>query len=180
MRARKGLPSMPNKLIKHSTIIDDSWQVVRLAEGESAATVALPAGDLIVPLPVWQARREELLARPQRGVWLAPDEFAEDIAVDLVHLQVLAVDFPQFADGRGYSTAALLRSRYGWRGELRAIGEVLRDQLFYLQRVGFDAYALSADEDIDSALAALNDFSETYQAAVDEPLPLFRRRGRAA
>ena len=164
------------KIIKHNRIIDDSWAVVRLAEGETAKSVPLPQGDLIVPLSVWQARRTELLARPQRGVWLAPDEVAQDIAVDLAHLQVVAIDFPAFADGRGYSTAALLRSRFGWRGELRAIGDVLRDQLFYMSRVGFDAYAIRADKDIEDALNALNDFSETYQAAVDEPLPLFRRR----
>lgn len=168
------------KIIKHNSIIDDSWTVVRLAEGETAETVQLPAGDLIVPLPVWQARKAELLARPQRGVWLAPDEVAQDIATDLANLQVVAVDFPAFADGRGYSTAALLRSRFGWSGELRAIGDVLKDQLFYLSRVGFDAYAVRADKDIEDAVKALADFSETYQAAVDEPLPLFRRRGRAA
>lgn len=179
MPARKGLLPMA-KIIKHSSIIDDGWTLLRLAEGESAESVALPAGNLIVPLAVWQARKAELLARPQRGVWLAPDELAQDIATDLANLQLVAIDFPQFADGRGYSTAALLRTRFGWRGELRAIGEVLRDQLFYLNRVGFDAYAIREGKDIEDALKALNDFSETYQAAVDEPLPLFRRRGRAA
>lgn len=168
------------KLIKHNSIIDDSWTVVRLAEGETAETVQLPAGDIIVPLKVWQAKKAELLARPQRGVWLAPDETAQDIATDLAHLQVVAVDFPQFVDGRGYSTAALLRSRFGWNGELRAIGDVLKDQLFYLSRVGFDAYAVREGRDLEDAVKALNDFAETYQAAVDEPLPLFRRRGRAA
>jgi uncharacterized protein (DUF934 family) len=167
---------MPNKIIKHSNIIDDSWTVLRLADGETAESVQLPAGDVIVPLKVWHARKTELLARPQRGVWLAPDEVAQDIAVDLSNLQVVAIDFPQFADGRGYSTAALLRGRFGWRGELRAIGDVLKDQLFYLSRVGFDAYAVREGKDLEDAAKALNDFSETYQAAVDEPLPLFRRR----
>ena len=175
MPARKGAQSMP-KLIKNNVIVDDCWQIVRLAEGETAETVALPEGDLIVPFKVWQARKAELLARPQRGVWLAPDEFAGDIATDLRNLNIVAIDFPQFADGRGYSTAALLRTRYGWRGELRAIGDVLRDQLFYMHRVGFDAYAIRADKDIANALEALNDFSESYQADVNEPLPLFRRR----
>ena len=164
------------KIIKNSNIIDDSWTVVRLADGELPESVQLPAGDIIVPLKVWQARKTELLQRPQRGVWLAPDEVAQDIATDLGNLQLVAIDFPQFADGRGYSTAALLCSRFGWRGELRAIGEVLKDQLFYLSRVGFDAYALREGKDIEDAVKALNDFSETYQAAVDEPLPLFRRR----
>jgi uncharacterized protein (DUF934 family) len=164
------------KIIKHSSIIDDNWTLVRLADGETADTVQFPAGEIIVPLKVWQARKAELMARPQRGVWLAPDELAQDIATDLANLQVVAIDFPQFADGRGYSTAALLRGRFGWRGELRAIGEVLKDQLFYLSRVGFDAYAVREGKDLEDALKALNDFSETYQAAVDEPLPLFRRR----
>lgn len=164
------------KIIKHSAIVEDSWQLVRLGEGESAESIALPDGDIIVPLSVWQARKSELQSRPQRGVWLSPAETAHDIATDLALLHLIAVDFPSFVDGRGYSTATLLRTRFGWRGELRAVGEVLKDQLFYMQRVGFDAYAVSAAKDIENALAALNDFSETYQAAADEPLPLFRRR----
>ncbi len=167
---------MAKQIIKHGRIVDDSWQVIRLTEGDTPETVALPDGDLIVPLKVWKAQRQALLACPQRGVWLSPDELAEDVAIDLTYFSVVAIDFPQFADGRGYSTAALLRSRYGWHGELRAIGDVLRDQLFYMNRVGFDAYAIREDKDINNALEALNDFSETYQAAVDEPLPLFRRR----
>ena len=165
-----------NPIIKHNAIIEDTWQIVRLAEGETPETVALPTGDLIVPFNVWQARKVELMARPQRGVWLAPDEEATAVATELQHLQLVAIDFPQFVDGRGFSTAALLRSRFGWRGELRAIGDVLKDQLFYMQRVGFDAYAIRADKDMADALTALTDFSETYQASVDEPLPLFRRR----
>ena len=164
------------KIIRHDAIVEDGWQVVRLQEGETPESVKLPAGDIIVPLKVWQARKAELMARPQRGVWLAPDEQALDVATELGKLQVVAIDFPTFADGRGYSTATLLRSRYGWQGELRAIGDVLRDQLFYMHRVGFDAFAVRADKSIEDALAALNDFSETYQAATETPLPLFRRR----
>ena len=84
--------------------------------------------------------------------------------------------FPKVADGRGYSTARLLRARHGFRGELRAIGEVLRDQLPLMERCGFDAYALRADQDANDALLAFNDFSEAYQASVTQPVPLFRRR----
>jgi len=79
-------------------------------------------------------------------------------------------------DGRGYSIARLLRERYGWRGELRAIGDVLRDQLFYLTRCGFDAFELRAGQDAQAALTALADFSEAYQSSVERPQPLFRRR----
>jgi uncharacterized protein (DUF934 family) len=90
---------------------------------------------------------------------------------------LIAVNFPQFTDGRGYSIARLLRERYSWRGELRAIGDVLRDQLFYLARCGFDAFMLREGQDAQAALAAFNDFSEGYQASVERPQPLFRRRG---
>lgn len=91
-------------------------------------------------------------------------------------LTTIAVRFPAFGDGRGYSIGRLLRERYGYRGELRAVGDVQRDQLYYLWRVGFDAFLLREGEDPAAALAALGDFSEAYQASVERPLPLFRRR----
>ena len=100
----------------------------------------------------------------------------ESIADDLQHFQVVALNFPVFSDGRHYSSARLLRERYKYQGEVRAIGDVLRDQLFYMKRCGFDAFALRADRDPYEALESLKDFSVTYQAATDEPLPLFRRR----
>jgi len=86
------------------------------------------------------------------------------------------VNFPKFTDGRGYSIARLLRERYGYAGELRAVGDVQRDQLYYLARVGFDAFLLREGEDGEGALAALGEFSEAYQSSVERPLPLFRRR----
>jgi uncharacterized protein (DUF934 family) len=85
------------------------------------------------------------------------------------------VDFPKFTDGRGYSIAYNLRARLGYTGELRAIGDVLRDQLFYMQRVGFDAFAVRADKNIHDAVKGLTDFSEKYQTSWDEKNPLFRR-----
>ncbi|MDR1462066.1 MAG: DUF934 domain-containing protein, partial [Azoarcus sp.] len=110
------------------------------------------------------------------GVWLDSDESPEAIAADLAHFSVIAVNFPKFTDGRGYSTARLLRERYGYAGELRAIGDVLQDQLYFMRRCGFNAYAVRADKDIEAALAGLADFDESYQPAVDSPQPLFRRR----
>jgi uncharacterized protein (DUF934 family) len=97
----------------------------------------------------------------------------------LDRLQAIAVRFPAFGDGRGYSIARLLRERYGYRGELRAIGVVPRDHLYFMAQCGFDAFELRAGEDPKAALAALDDFSEGYQASVARPQPLFRRR-RAA
>ena len=110
------------------------------------------------------------------GVWLDSSEGPEALVGDLDALSIIAVNFPKFADGRSYSTAHLLRERYGYRGEIRAIGDVLHDQLFFMKRCGIDAYAVRADKDIEAALAGLSTFSDAYQAAVDQPQPLFRRR----
>ena len=165
------------RIIKNGRIVDDAWTILKLAEGETPESVAFPEQNVIVPLPVWQARKDELIRRGQPvGVWLDSHEGPEAIAADLDRFSVVAVNFPKFADGRGFSTARLLRERYGYTGELRAIGDVLQDQLHFMKRCGFDAYAVRADKDIEAALAGLKDFSESYQAAVDQPQPLFRRR----
>jgi uncharacterized protein (DUF934 family) len=163
-------------LIKDRKHARDRWQL--LEAGAGGAPAQLPgSGDVIVPLAAWQALREALLARESAiGVWLAGNDDPADIAPDLAHLDLVAVQFTSFTDGRGYSTARLLRQRYGWNGELRAIGDVQRDQLYYLARCGFDAFALRDGENVDDALAAFDDFGEAYQAGVDRPLPLFRRR----
>jgi len=111
-----------------------------------------------------------------RAVWISPDDDFAPLVPRLLGLELIAVDFPVFRDGRGYSVATLLRSRYGWRGELRAIGDVLRDQLNYLRRCGFDAFAVRADKNIHDAIKSFGHYSVRYQGAVDDPAPLFRRR----
>ena len=179
--------AVKNLIIKGREVVEDDWQVLRLAEPvegappHDPATVAVPAGKFIVPLSLWLVQRELLAARTaagEIGVWLAPDERAEALKGLLDQFPVIAVDFPKFTDGRGYSTAYNLRTRLGWTGELRAIGDVLRDQLFSMQRVGFNAFAVRADRDVHDALKGLSDFSETYQASVDQKVPLFRRHAR--
>jgi uncharacterized protein (DUF934 family) len=107
---------------------------------------------------------------------LEPHEDPAALAGRLRAAARVEVNFPKFSDGRGYSIARLLRERHGYTGELRAVGDVQRDQLFYLSRVGFDAFLLREGEDAEGALAALADFSEAYQASVERPQPLFRRR----
>ena len=165
------------KLIKNGAIVEDAWLVLKLADGETPVTVVLPDGPLLVPLSVWQVRKDEILVRDQPiGVWLDAGEGPEALAADLAYFPVVAVNFPKFADGRGYSTARLLRERYAYTGELRAIGDVLRDQLYFMRRCGFDAYAVRADKDIEDALAGFKDFPENYQAAFEPAQPLFRRR----
>ncbi|MCB1914120.1 MAG: DUF934 domain-containing protein [Rhodocyclaceae bacterium] len=164
------------KLIVHGQIRNDDWQVV------PAQATELPNGKLIVPLALWREAATRLAGRGPLGVWLQPDDDPAEIADALPSLAVVAVDFPKFADGRGYSTAALLRTRYGYQGELRAIGEVLRDQFFYLTRCGFDALqppeGRYTDAQLEAALASLADFSEPYQGAIDRPEPVWRRHAR--
>jgi len=165
-------------LIKRRRIAADNWLLLKA--GADGALPEIPAaGDLIVPLALWLARRNDLLARAGAGalgVWLDGNEGPEPIAADLPHFGLVAVNFPKFADGRGYSVARLLRERYGYTGEVRAIGEVARDHLLHMERCGFDAYALRQDQDAEEALSAFDDFSDAYQASVTQPVPLFRRR----
>ncbi|MAD00222.1 MULTISPECIES: DUF934 domain-containing protein [Pseudomonadaceae] len=162
------------RLIKNGEVVNDSWHLL----DKDATLDGLPNSDsIIVPLALWLEHSHALKARDGGlGVWLDSDEEVESIADDLQQFQVIALNFPVFSDGRNYSNARLLRDRYQYQGEVRAIGDVLRDQLFFMQRCGFDAFALRADRNADEALESLKDFSNTYQAATDQPLPLFRRR----
>jgi uncharacterized protein (DUF934 family) len=163
-------------IIKAMSVVDDPWQ--RLKRDPDGSLPPVPAtGDIIVPLAMWQAQRAALLARPGRlGVWLDSNEEPAAIADDLRLFGVVAVKFQKVTDGRGYSIAYLLRERYGWRGELRAFGDIWRDQLFHLASCGFNAFQLREGEDPREALAGFRDFSETYPSTVAQPLPLFRRR----
>jgi len=165
------------RVIRHGRVEPDGWRFVGLAAEENPE--ALPQGPIVVPLALWKARREALLARLEPlGVWLEPHDEPGEIAADLPRLALVAVRFPKFTDGRGYSTASLLRRRYRYAGELRAFGDIGRDQLFYLARVGFDSYRLPEHRDPDAALASLHDFSLRYQGSVDDPVPLFRKRSQ--
>lgn len=166
------------KIIKDKAIVNDDWRLLKLADGEAAETLTVPAGRQIVPLSVWLAQKRVLAARTDIGVWLASDERAEALKEDISALPLIAIDFPSFADGRGYSIAYQLRTRLGFHGELRAVGDVLRDQLFYMARVGFNSFATREDRSIEDALKGLTDFSETYQTAWDQKTPLFRRVSR--
>lgn len=168
------------EIIKNREIVNDDWTVLRLSENELPETLEVPVGKVIVPLKVWQAQRAELSARKDIGVWFASDERPEALKDDVANLPVIAVDFPKFSDGRGYSIAYNLRARLGYQGELRAIGDVLRDQLFYMQRVGFNAFATRPDRSIQDALKGLRDFSEPYQTSWDLKNPLYRRVERSA
>jgi uncharacterized protein (DUF934 family) len=173
---------MANKqIIKERRLQDDAWKIVTLVDGEAPFDVCLPVGPLLVPISVWKAKKSCLIAREYEhgtplGIWLSPGDDVAEIANDIDDFTVIAVHFPKAADGRGFSTARLLRERHGYDGELRAFGDIGRDQLFYLKRVGFDAFVIGEGRSAEEALAAFDDFPEVYQASTEQPDPLFRRR----
>lgn len=153
---------------------DDPWHWCREPDQ------ARPVAPLILPLPAWLARQDQATLAGRRfsldGLCLAADDQVETIAAYLPVLPLLAIEFPSFRDGRGYSQAYLLRTRLGWTGELRAVGDVLRDQLGHMRQCGFDAFAVRADKSAADALKGLAGMSVLYGRSAIEPRPLFRRR----
>lgn len=148
--------------IKNSKISNDEWLHVG-AEGD------LPAqGNVIVPLARWVASRDELLARnAPLGLRLASNEAPEQIREDLGRFALIALEFPVFKDGRAYSYARLLREQYGFRGELRAVGNVLYDQFLFMRRCGFDAFEVEKDSDAQRFARALAEFTVRFQPDAD-------------
>jgi uncharacterized protein (DUF934 family) len=158
------------QIIRKRAIVEDDF--VHVADAAD-----LPeAGKPIVTLARYLKARDELLARyPVLGVRVTTEKLPSDIP-ELGRLAVIAIEFPKFTDGRGYTFARQLREHHGYKGELRAVGYVLRDQLFYMERCGFDAFELKPGKPLDSALQAFSEFTATYQAALDDKRPIYRRR----
>ena len=166
------------RLLSQGRNASGSWK--RL-EGDAARWLAVAEdgfvpdfpgdADLIVPVAVLKRRSDELFERQGRtGVLLETQDDPWNIAAHLERLSLIAIRFAKFSDGRGYSIARLLRERYGYRGELRATGDVLRDQLLFLKRCGFDSFELRDDQDVADALAAFCELSVTYQPQVTEAI----------
>jgi len=154
---------------------------------EQIASTEIPAtGKVLLPLSVWIAHKDALADRLSKGeiaVWLDTHEPLELLAeqqADLNVFPLISVHVERFADGRIFSIGNLLRTRYGFKNELRAFGDVLRDQLFFLKRCGFNSYLIRADRSAEDALASLKDFTEPYQGAVDINQPVWRRVHRGS
>lgn len=152
------------KLIKDGQIIEDNWR--QLSNEDSVSGQAE-----LLPLELWLAQDS---IDANTGLWLSGDEDISALQEKCHQAPLIAIEFPAFMDGRGFSAAYLLRERFGYKGELRAIGHIIRDQLCYLARVGFSSFSLSS-EDPEEAVASLSDLTEFYQASADTQ-PLFRRR----
>lgn len=161
----------PRQIIKGTEIVDDSW--IYLGEDENA-----PAGAALL-LSVERFLRDSKALRAsghRLGVRFETKHAGNELGDELASVELVAVDFPKFTDGRGYTVAQRLRNQLGWTGSLRAIGDVLPDQVFYLRRCGFDELDVRADKSIEDARSFLGTFSVVYQGDTVDPRPLYRRR----
>lgn len=158
------------KLIKDNAVIDDQWLVVDTESG-----INPEKQPTILPLAQWLQAEEEIRLGGNTAPWIESGEEFEEHLEELLKASLIALNFPTFMDGRNFSTAEVLR-RHGFGGELRAIGNLIQDQLFFLKRCGFDSIQLREGTDLEAALASLQDFSVNYQTSADTEAPLFRRR----
>lgn len=157
-------------IIKDGEIVPDAWS--HLPDDEP-----LKSGHTTVSLQRWLDERDTLLSSGKPiGLRVHGEDSPTQFCEDLARLPLICIDIPSMSDGRGFSLARLLRERYGFGGELRVRGDFIRDQMYFLARVGVNAFELPQDADLPGYLAALQDFTVKYQASTDEPLPLFRRR----
>ncbi|MEI6335269.1 MAG: DUF934 domain-containing protein [Methylococcaceae bacterium] len=149
------------QIIKDQQIIDDNWSYV-------ADEADLKAGNISVSLARWHQDKARLLSREGKlGVRIGPSDVVAELAPDLNAIQLIELDFPDFADGRSFSQAWLLRGRYHYLGEIRATGHYMTDQVFYLSRVGVNAFNPEKIEDLPIVLANLNDFTVKYQGSIN-------------
>ena len=159
------------RIIKDGEVVSNHWQLI------SKDSTTLPEGEhLILPLALWLTHESTLTARKDIAVWFDSEEFPDTAwAEKLKKLPLIAIHFPIFTDGRGFTTARLLRQRFDYHGEIRAFGHVLREQMCYMKRCGFNRFVLAEHINLEEAVESLNDFTEYYQTSVDQPQPLFRR-----
>ncbi len=159
------------QLLKEGQVITNTWQTL------DQETAQLPPGDLLAPVQLWQELSADSGERSgELGVWLDGSEEIEPLAELLIKAPVIGIRFNKFADGRGFSMARLLRERYGYQGDIRATGDFIRDQLYFLTRCGFTSFEFDDSVDVAEASKSLKDFSDAYQTAVDQQVPLFKRR----
>ena len=148
------------KLLRQRELTEDDWRYLGEELPVGCASIIVPLTELRDNAAAWRSWRGRL------GVRLAPTDRVEALAADLPRVALIAIEFPGPGEGRGYTQARLLRSRYAFAGELRAVGAVKRDQIFFMARCGFDAFELAAGEDAEAAQQALSRFTVSYQPRV--------------
>lgn len=167
---------MPKLIDIDGKPIPNDWLLLD-KDSDASSALAQESAKLLVPLQLWLSSKSDLLGSGKTiAVWLDAGENVAALADDLAELPMLALNFPAFMDGRSYSSATNLRQHYKYSGEVRAIGDVLRDQLFYMRRCGFTTFDLKDSVKLDDASAAMHDYRDNYQSTIEQPQPLFRRR----
>lgn len=157
------------QLIKQRSVVADTW---KYADEDAAAEA------VIVPFARFKQERDQWLAsKAKLGVRLTMTDPAESIAPDLSRISLVALEFGGINEGRPYTQAQLLRRRFGFKGEIRAVGKIQRDQVFYMARCGFDAFEFPEGTDLSVALTAFDDFSVAYQPSSDQGVDLKKRAG---
>jgi uncharacterized protein (DUF934 family) len=157
------------RIIKDGQVIDDTWVLI-----DKDFVGELPMAKVILPMQYYLDKRDSLNLMCA-GLWIDSEEEVEAIGLEANMFPLIAVNFPSFMDGRGFSIGRLLKERYDFTGQLRAIGNAIPDQLFYLKRCGFTSFDLKDGTDLEAACQSLNDFDVSYQSAYDQPEALFRR-----
>lgn len=149
----------------------DAWTQV-------ADDAPLGEGKSLVSWTRLQAERDAFLTRADSIGVVIPNDINERDLESLLVFPLIAIQFPKFRDGRGFTFARWLRTRWQYEGELRAVGNVLRDQLLFMHRTGFDSFELTQGKDPNDALRAFGEQSDFYQASVDLRTPLWKRVSR--
>ncbi|MGR8980156.1 MAG: DUF934 domain-containing protein [Gammaproteobacteria bacterium] len=148
------------QIVKDKEVVNDTWRFIADEE-------LIVSGDISVSLARWKKEKQQLLNREgQLGIRISPGDSVADLSDDLDKIQLIELDFPDFADGRLFSQAWLLRRRYGFQGEIRATGHFIPDQIFSLSRVGVNSFAPAKVERVPDLLSYLNDFTVKYQESV--------------
>ena len=162
-------------LIKDQQLSNNYWLLID--EGETLDLSSDADSDhIILPFSRWQENQSTVLGKANIGLWLDSHESAEPLASVCHDITLIAINFPVFSDGRGYSYARTLRDHFAYRGEIRAIGDILPDQMYFYQRCGFNSFLLRSDVNPETAINSLNDFSISYQAGSDQSTPIFHQR----
>lgn len=162
------------KLTKTGAVESVDWTTV---EADSSPDLGnFKQGQWLLPVSLYQSVAAQMDNASGLGMWLSTDTDPQTLGTWVKDVPCIAIHFPVFTDGRGFSLARILKEELGFNGELCAQGHFLQDQLYYLKRCGFDAFLVPDDSNLESLRTSLKDFSNAYQAGADEPRPLFRRR----
>jgi uncharacterized protein (DUF934 family) len=169
---------MSATILRRGEIAEDNWTLVE----DGTTQIESSGGNVIVTLGRWRAEREALLAAHAAvGVLVPNTTDIEAVYAEMADRPLIALQFPAFTDGRALSQATVLRKRLAFKGELRAVGDVIRDLVFWLGRCGFDSIVPRQDQSLEGCRAALRELTVAYQAAADDHTPVWmRRRAQAA